>query len=183
MEDKANTTDAPSSDAVTLPCWYDSVRIALLMTVSSVVLLCSVASVRQFSEDDRLNLLASAANVVKWSSALELVVRQEAAFLAAPHAAPMKPPVAAPERIDPVMLEHALLAASISSAAPAIITDGRSLSSALLYSPFFDFVRLAVRLARHCVSRSVVSLAGLPLESMPLLSPSTLLTNAQPERM
>lgn len=57
MEDKANTTDAPSSDAVTLPCWYDSVRIALLMTVSSVVLLCSVASVRQFSEDDRLNLL------------------------------------------------------------------------------------------------------------------------------
>lgn len=96
MEDKANTTDAPSSDAVTLPCWYDSVRIALLMTVSSVVLLCSVASVRQFSEDDRLNLLASAANVVKWSSALELVARQEAAFLAAPHAAPMKPPVAAP---------------------------------------------------------------------------------------
>ena len=76
MEDRLNTTDAPSSDAVTLPCWYDRVRLAALMTFSSVVLLFVWLSERQLESVRMLNLLVMAFMETKSLDAVPFCSRQ-----------------------------------------------------------------------------------------------------------
>ena len=76
MAARLNTTDAPSSDAVTLPCWYDRVRLAALMTFSSVVLLFVWLSERQLESVRMLNLLVMAFMETKSLDAVPFCSRQ-----------------------------------------------------------------------------------------------------------
>ena len=154
----ANTSAPPSSERDILPCWYESVRWAALISGSSSVLLFVWLSERQPESVRMLNLLVMAFMDLKSSDAVPFCSRQ---YL------PSRP-IFGQESLAPFLPSSSVEGSRDFMAVPALV---------------FHFV-LAEMAALHCSTRLGTSPlpTGLPSVLTPRPSPSMLLTKPQPLR-